>query len=255
MVEAETAAPIAPPARKWVLMFVGLAGGVMSLTLLFLAMRAVMEVGGSCASGNTPYAFTAIGVNLVALAWPALFLSLGWNFLVYGIDPPLGDSPAWGWLVCAVVFGLMGGVPLVIAISAFRDGRASRWRASQPRAAWAAGSGRSTRSGRDTSCASRSPCSSPRWWWASGSGSGSSSGRPTPASASASADAARSDPAPGDLREVDQRILAMHRPDARLRREEDALHVEQHLALEHRHGIEPLVVIGLAELGHLLDRG
>ncbi len=157
MVEAETAAPIAPPARKWVLMFVGLAGGVMSLTLLFLAMRAVMEVGGSCASGNTPYAitrpcpegvpgvmvgsifggllclglyaFTAIGVNLVALAWPALFLSLGWNFLVYGIDPPLGDSPAWGWLVCAVVFVLMGGVPLVIAISAFRDGRASRWRA------------------------------------------------------------------------------------------------------------------------------
>ena len=32
------------------------------------------------------------------LAWPALFLSLGWNFLEYGVNPPeaFGDGPELG---------------------------------------------------------------------------------------------------------------------------------------------------------------
>jgi hypothetical protein len=143
-----------PSTRRWVVMCVGLAGAAVCLTVLFLSMRAVMEIGGACASGRTPYAIThpcpkgvpglmllsifgglifcfmyaisAIGVNLIALAWPALFLSLGWNFVDYGINPPLGDAPAVGWLVCAVLFLLMGGVPLVLGISAWRNGRAAK---------------------------------------------------------------------------------------------------------------------------------
>ena len=119
------------------------AAGVLALclTMLFLAMRAVMEVGGACASGG-PYeiatpcprgigwmmpvaifgglasalvlAITAgDGPRLWTLAWPALFLSLGWNFFEFGLDPPGQEGTSPGWLVCAALFALMGGVPLV----------------------------------------------------------------------------------------------------------------------------------------------
>lgn len=54
--------------------------------------------------------------GLWLLAWPALFLSLGWNFLEFGLDPPGGGGPEWGWLICAIVFGLMGGVPLLLVL-------------------------------------------------------------------------------------------------------------------------------------------
>src|SRR5262249_24723134 len=49
--------------------------------------------------------------------WPALFLSLGFNFLEYGLDPA-GDAtgPEWGWLFCAAVFALMGAVPLLVLL-------------------------------------------------------------------------------------------------------------------------------------------
>src|SRR5262245_59156534 len=93
----------------WV--FVSLAGAVAGLTMLFLGMRGVMEVGGACADGG-PYVsaqpcpegvplamlgglfgglvFFGIYVyqtlrygipGFASLAWSALFLSLGWNFL------------------------------------------------------------------------------------------------------------------------------------------------------------------------------
>ena len=108
-------------------------------------MRAVMDLGGFCASGGpyeiavecpdaviatTPLSilggFLAAGLiiwgaaglpgawmSLVFLAWPALFLSLGWNFLEYGFFPPEGGW-VWSWLFCGVLFVLMGAVPLVI---------------------------------------------------------------------------------------------------------------------------------------------
>jgi len=127
--------------------FVGLAGLCATLTVLFWSMRAVMEIGGSCASGNTPYEIARpcpqgipglmlgsifggilmLGVYLVSaaggpslwpLAWPALFLSLGWNFFEYGVDPPLGGDTAPGWLICGVLFAVMGGVPLLLLIRA-----------------------------------------------------------------------------------------------------------------------------------------
>ena len=141
-------------ARRLVLQFVGLAGTVLGLTVLFLGMRSVMDIGGSCGSGG-PYVvaqpcpdnawllpvgiigglamlavyalscFSDGGPRLAALAWPALFLSLGWNFLEYAFDPP-GDAggPVIGWLVCGVLFWVMGGLPLLVVL---RDGRALLW--------------------------------------------------------------------------------------------------------------------------------
>ena len=60
------------------------------------------------------------GVNLMPLAWPGLFLSLGWNFLEFAFAPP-GGGFAWGWLVCGVVFVLMGGLPLLLAFKPARE--------------------------------------------------------------------------------------------------------------------------------------
>ncbi|MDP9342269.1 MAG: SHOCT domain-containing protein [Actinomycetota bacterium] len=130
--------------------FIGLAGVACSLTLLFLGMRSVMQIGGSCASGNQPFVVSHpcpagvallmpasiwgglifVGVyvwqtsryhspSLLVLIWPALFLSLGWNFLQFGLNPPGGvPGVSGGFLVCAVLFGLMGGVPLLYGLPA-----------------------------------------------------------------------------------------------------------------------------------------
>lgn len=121
-----------------------LAGVACGLTLMFLAMRAVMQVGGFCAEGGpyviqqecpqgTPAAlllglfgglvclglYLAVATahrvpNLGFLSWPALFLSLGYNFFDFGFDPPFGDGVAWGWILCGVVFFALGGTPLVL---------------------------------------------------------------------------------------------------------------------------------------------
>lgn len=129
---------------------IGIAGLAFSLTLLWLSMRAVLDIGGACATGGpyvpavecpaavaaaTPlsivglFAFGGLAawgaaslpagwLGLILLAWPALFLSLGWNFLEYGIWPP-GASPGevgWGWLVSGVAFVVMGGGPLALGL-------------------------------------------------------------------------------------------------------------------------------------------
>ena len=132
-------------ASLWI--FFTLAGTTMGLTWLYLGMRSVMEVGGACAEGGAfeiavpcpegvpllvvggllgglamcgMYAFKVARYQVpsfLAFAWPALFLSLGWNFLEFGLNPP-GDQSGvvWGWLVCAFVFALMGGLPLLVVI-------------------------------------------------------------------------------------------------------------------------------------------
>ena len=51
--------------------------------------------------------------GLVALAWPALFLSLGWNFLSTPSTRPGGGGIELGWLIPGVIFVMMGGVPLL----------------------------------------------------------------------------------------------------------------------------------------------
>lgn len=122
------------------------AGMAAALTVIFLCMRAVMNVGGFCAEGG-PYVIRQhcpegvpllmIGAMfglflfggliawkgsilggpyaaLVLLAWPALFLSLGWNFLEYAIRPPEPEQGiVWGWLIPGIVFVIMGGGPLL----------------------------------------------------------------------------------------------------------------------------------------------
>jgi hypothetical protein len=116
-------------------------------------MRSVMEIGGSCASGNTPYTiarpcpkgvgwmmtvgifgmFVGAGISLLGVfpqggprpyvfAWSAIFLALGWNFLDYGFDAPGGGTSA-GWLVCGFVFVAMGAVPLIFLLTP----KALRW--------------------------------------------------------------------------------------------------------------------------------
>jgi hypothetical protein len=133
---------------------VGLAVLAGSITAVFLSMRDVMEIGGSCGSGG-PYVVAQpcpqgtgvlmvggilgwfLGAGLTALygsrlgggygalallGWPGLFLSLGWNFLDYGLDPPNDagfDRGADASLVfCAVLFFVMGGGPLLIGAKA-----------------------------------------------------------------------------------------------------------------------------------------
>jgi hypothetical protein len=119
------------------------AGGVvMALTTLFVSMRTVMDIGGTCGSGG-PYEiahpcpgnvagllpaaiwggliFTGLYVlvalkfkvpSFVSLIWPALFLSLAYNFFDYGVRGGVNG----GWIVCGIVFALMGVVPLVWAV-------------------------------------------------------------------------------------------------------------------------------------------
>jgi hypothetical protein len=136
---------------------IGVAGLAMCLTLVFLSMRAVMDVGGFCAEGG-PYVVethcpegvplllttgifglflfgglmawkgSVIGgpyAGLVALAWPVLFLSLGWNFLEYAFNPPgpPGQGIVWGWLIPGVLFVLMGGLPLLALLPIGNSGR------------------------------------------------------------------------------------------------------------------------------------
>jgi len=115
----------------------------LSVTWVFLSMRAVMGVGGACADGG-PYvsaqpcpdgaaliAFaiplmvlttlvgTAVAVsvsapNLLIPMWAVLFASLGWNFLELGLTTD--GAPVWGWIVCGVVFWAMA-VPALYAIA------------------------------------------------------------------------------------------------------------------------------------------
>lgn len=126
-----------------------LAGGACALTLVFLSMRSVMNVGGFCAEGGAynirqhcpqgvpgimtgsiwgglilVFAYAVIAArwnvpSLLILAWSALFLSLGWNFFDYAFNPPgPTHGVVWGWLLCGVVFALMGGLPLFVTVPA-----------------------------------------------------------------------------------------------------------------------------------------
>jgi hypothetical protein len=124
-----------------------------------------MEIGGACASGQTGYEIAVecpegtwavpvsifagmIGLGVYAgasgalpgprwtpLAWPALFLSLGWNFWEFGLDPPpeSGMGISWGWVICGVLFVAMGGIPLVLAVVSRSARRRLFWSDAPPR--------------------------------------------------------------------------------------------------------------------------
>jgi hypothetical protein len=138
---------------------VGIAIGSMSITLLFLGMRAVMDVGGACADGG-PYVsaqpcptgvppamlaamfglFVAAGLIMwfgsrigglaaavVAVGWPVLFIALGYNFVDYAFHSPDGEpGPVWAWLIPGLLFFLIGGAPVIVAIWGWREARGGR---------------------------------------------------------------------------------------------------------------------------------
>ena len=137
----------------------------LALTWTYLGMRAVMDVGGSCASGGpyeiaTPCPDGAVLISiaipvLVASAllgsglalrlqaptlllpmWAVLFGALGWNFLDYGFRAT--DGPVWGWVVCGVVFELMAlpAVAVLVGLRSFRMPAATD--VTSPAAWWAA---------------------------------------------------------------------------------------------------------------------
>jgi hypothetical protein len=133
---------------------VGVGGLALCITLAFIGMRAVMDVGGACADGG-PYVpavscpdgsapallFGIFGLFLFGgiaavygsrlggiwaaaplFAWSGLFLTLGWNFLDYGVfDPPGDETVIWGWLLCGVLFVAMGLAPLLGGLAMFGD--------------------------------------------------------------------------------------------------------------------------------------
>lgn len=143
---------------KTALLTLGTFGFVFFLTLLYSSMRSVMDVGGFCAEGGAyeirqhcpqgvawivPVSIfgmiASVGIGILGVfrqggprpyvfAWSALFLALGWNFLEYGFDPP-GGGTSGGWLVCGVVFVVMGGAPLL----ALRYRPAATWAFWGPR--------------------------------------------------------------------------------------------------------------------------
>jgi hypothetical protein len=158
------------------LYLLGVAGMAASLTILFLGMRAVMDVGGYCAEGGAleirvhcpdgvPLLmmlgifglFPAGGLiawrgarlgagyaSLVIFAWPGLFLSLGFNFLQYGTGAADGSGEMdLGWLIPGVLFILMGGIPLVGWILAALRGRVpgAAFMPSTPARSWSPASG------------------------------------------------------------------------------------------------------------------
>jgi len=118
-------------------------GMALCVSLVFLSMREIMELGGFVARGG-PYvvarpapesvwllpvavvagmilgfaeyelAYRAGGFALALPAWCALFLALGWNFAEYGAAPAGGGGPVWAWIVCAVAFVILGLAPVLL---------------------------------------------------------------------------------------------------------------------------------------------
>jgi hypothetical protein len=127
--------------RRGSLAALALTGTVIGLTWLNQVASSVMAIGGSCGSGG-PYEvahpcpegawMAPVGIlgglvclglyaflrpsgspQLLFLAWPALFGSLGVQF----IRAAMHESQAFGWWVCGVVFLAMALVPVAIALT------------------------------------------------------------------------------------------------------------------------------------------
>jgi hypothetical protein len=129
----------------------GIAAGAAAITVLSMLLRSATAVGGSCADvdvalGDQPCRSHTGAALLLAvacallcllavswgaavlgaprplfLAWPVLALTLGWNFLRDGFDPPMGEGIALGYVVGGVVFLLLGAAPLLLRLSTARE--------------------------------------------------------------------------------------------------------------------------------------
>lgn len=135
------------------------------LTWAYLSMRAVMGVGGSCASGgayeiSTPCPegswLIAVAIPVMILAtlvgsgvasgiggpslllpmWALLFTSLGWNFLEFAFE----DDLQVGWLVCGVMFWAMAAPAWWAMVLALRGTARVRPRPRESGHLWSTGS-------------------------------------------------------------------------------------------------------------------
>ena len=140
-------APTAPwwPLVRWLACVVSFALFTAALVALTLTMLEVTSAGGFCARGG-PYViavecsdrvsffapigilgmFVALGISVLsrgfgprlwALAWSALFITLGGAFLASAAFPNYSVLVAW---LCGGIFIVMGGVPLVVVVLAAR---------------------------------------------------------------------------------------------------------------------------------------
>ena len=125
---------------------IGVTGFIFSLTCIYLAMRGIMKLGGFVATGG-PYhiahhapnwfwlfpvsfaggiifmVFNQVnarrigGLNLMIWLFPAVFISLGYNFFDFALNPPgPPQGIVWGWLICGITFALMGVLPLILIV-------------------------------------------------------------------------------------------------------------------------------------------
>jgi hypothetical protein len=154
---AETPHPVANGRRETgvsasgvLLAFLGAAGMTAGVTVLYRAMRVIMQTEGGFVATGGPYeiahpapgwvwliplsimaavGFTLLhavasyrgwGVNLMVFLWTGLFVSLGWNFLELGWRSPHTGAVEWGWLVPGVVFWVMGLAPLGLLTKTLR---------------------------------------------------------------------------------------------------------------------------------------
>jgi hypothetical protein len=152
-----------PRVRAVLVLGLGVAAGAAAITLLSQIMRSVTAIGGSCADGGPyvsaqpcpqgtgaallmifPLVLLCLGgtlwgsVTLKAplplwLGWPAIFLTLGWNFLEDGFfPPPEAGGVVVGFVICGILFVLMGAAPLLLVLSVLRGKRRSRRAAQRP---------------------------------------------------------------------------------------------------------------------------
>lgn len=141
--------------KDWLLFLLPLFLFSLCLSMLYLGMRGVMELGGFVATGGPyeiaheapkwvwifPVSINVMvismiasgtlgkkirGPNLMSLSWSALFISLGWNFTEYGIKALKEASTGIPWIICAVLFMIMGFLPLVIIVMHFVEGLKER---------------------------------------------------------------------------------------------------------------------------------
>ena len=260
MATAEVAIPTRVVVRKLIYTAIGVFVFAVGLTLVFKGMRSVMDVGGYCASGGAyeirqecpsnvwtlpvgifvglaGVAFVIAGTfrggpKLVALAWPALFLALGWNFLEYAFDPPPPDTGVvWGWLICGVVFVAMGGIPLLFVVM---NAKLALWGADSGDVKTATARATATAISRLAASRSRAPATFVRYGdtTVTSSTTAATMTEPTSAPAGASPPPAADHAANGDLVSDLERLAALHR-DGQLTDDEYARAKRARLSEEH----------------------
>ena len=125
---------------------VGALGLGACIAVLFFSMAAIMSTGTGFVAVGGPYEIASpapgwiwvvptsivVGwvfggllavsswrldrINVAGLIWSAVFLLLGFDFLLFGLRPAVEEGIVWGWLICGVVFVAMGLAPALAPV-------------------------------------------------------------------------------------------------------------------------------------------